>query len=78
MATIALGLGMPREALEAYRRILTLDSWREEAYAELIQILVTLGQEPEAKSLFQQYRVRMESEGLPVSSQLAQMARIST
>jgi DNA-binding SARP family transcriptional activator len=78
MATIALGLGRPREALEAYRRILTLDSWREEAYAELIQILVTLGQEPEAKSLFQQYRVRMESEGLPVSSQLAQMARIST
>jgi two-component SAPR family response regulator len=78
MATIALGLGMPREALEAYRRILTLDSWREEAYAELIQILVTLGQEPEAKSLFQQYRVRMESEGLPVSSQLAQMARFST
>jgi DNA-binding SARP family transcriptional activator len=78
MATIALGLGMPREALEAYRRILTLDSWREEAYAELIQILVTLGQEPEARSLFQQYRLRMEREGLPVSSQLAQMARIST
>jgi two-component SAPR family response regulator len=77
-ATIALGLGMPREALEAYRRILTLDSWREEAYAELIQILVTLGQEPKARSLFQQYRVRMEREGLPVSSRLAQMVRVST
>lgn len=77
MATIAQDLGMQREALEAYRRILTLDPWREEAYAELIQALVVLGQEPEARSLFQQYRVRMEREGLPVSSQLAQMVQVS-
>lgn len=76
-AEIALGLRLTREAQEAYRRILTLDPWREEAYAELIQTLVAGGQEPEAKSLFNQYRVRMEREGLPVSSQLAQMVRMS-
>jgi two-component SAPR family response regulator len=68
---------MSREALEAYRRILTLDPWREEAYAQLMQILVMTGQELEARNLFEQYRLRMEREGLPVSSQLAQMAPAS-
>jgi DNA-binding SARP family transcriptional activator len=77
MAALALDLGMQREALEAYRRILTLDPWREEAYAALIETLVVNGQEPEARSLFQQYRLRMEREGLPVSSDLAQRVRIS-
>ncbi|MCX7783133.1 MAG: winged helix-turn-helix domain-containing protein [Meiothermus sp.] len=76
MATIALNLGMQREALEAYRRILTLDPWREEAYTALIETLVTTGQEPEARSLFQQYRVRMEREGLPVSPNIAEMLRV--
>lgn len=77
VAEIALALGQPREALEAYRRILTLDPWREEAYAELIQTLMMTGQEPEARSIFQQYQVRMEREGLPVSTYLAQMVRAS-
>ncbi len=73
MASLAQGLGLQREALEAYRRILTLDPWREEAYAELMQALLTLGEEPEARRLFEQYRKWMEREGLPVSSQLAGM-----
>lgn len=78
MATLALNLGMQREALEAYRRILTLDPWREEAYAELIQALMITGQEPEARSMFQQYRVRMEREGLPVSPNFTEMLRLGT
>ncbi|MBS3932924.1 MAG: winged helix-turn-helix domain-containing protein [Truepera sp.] len=76
MAEIAQRLQLNREAMEAYRRILTLDPWREEAYAPLIETLITTGREPEARSLFQQYRVRMEREGLLVSSQLAQLVRV--
>jgi len=76
MAEIAQSLQLNREAMEAYRRILTLDPWREEAYAPLIETLIATGREPEARSLFQQYRVRMEREGLLVSSQLAQLVRV--
>lgn len=76
VSEIAQGLGLLREAQEAYRRILTLDPWREEAYRELIQNLVVSGQEPEARSLFKQYRGRMEREGLPISSELARMVHL--
>jgi len=76
-AEIALSLNQRREALEAYWHILKLDPWREEAYRALILHLMNSGQEPEARSLFSQYRVRMEREGLPVDSDLAQLVRVS-
>lgn len=71
VAEIALALGQPREALEAYRRILTLDPWREEAYAALIRLLQETGHTSEARRLYEQYRNRMEHEGLPVMEQMA-------
>lgn len=74
-AEIARSLGQPREALEAYRRILKLDPWREEAYRALIQQLVDLGQKLEAKSLFSQYHSRMEREGLPIDPDLARLVQ---
>lgn len=77
MAGIAEGMNLPREAQEAYRRILTLDPWREEAYRALIEMLMFSGQELEARSLFTQYRVRMEREGLAVSSELARLVHVS-
>jgi two-component SAPR family response regulator len=76
-ANIALSLNQRREALEAYRHILKLDPWREEAYRALMLQLTNSGQEPEARSLFNQYRARMEREGLPVDPELAQMVRVS-
>ena len=77
MAFLATQLNLLREAQEVYRRILILDPWREEAYAALIQMLLAGGQEPEARSLFNQYRVRMEREGLPLSARLAALVRVS-
>jgi two-component SAPR family response regulator len=74
-AEIARSLGQPREALEAYRRILKLDPWREEAYRALMQQLVELGQKLEAKSLFSQYQTRMEREGLPIDPDLARLVQ---
>lgn len=71
VAEIALALGQPREALVAYRRILTLDPWREEAYAALIRLLQETGHTSEARCLYEQYRNRMEHEGLPVVEQMA-------
>lgn len=69
VAEIALSLHRPREAQEAYRRILTLDPWREEAYLRLSETLRQSGQEAEARNLFEQYRSRMEREGLEVFSE---------
>lgn len=77
MAEITQSLNLLREAQEVYRRILTLDPWREEAYGELIQMLLHSGHDLEARGLFGQYQMRMQREGLPVSSQLAQMVRAS-
>jgi DNA-binding SARP family transcriptional activator len=74
-AEIARALGQPREALEAYRRILKLDPWREEAYRALMQQLMESGQKLEAKSLFSQYQTRMEREGLPVDPDLARLVQ---
>jgi len=74
-AEIARSLGQPREALEAYRRILKLDPWREEAYRALMQQLVELGQKLEAKSLFSQYQTRMQREGLPIDPNLARLVQ---
>lgn len=74
-AEIARALGQPREALEAYRRILKLDPWREEAYRALMQQLVESGQKLEAKSLFSQYQARMEREGLPIDPELARLVQ---
>ncbi len=78
VAEIALALGQPREALESYRRILTLDPWREEAYVGLIETLLQTGQEAKARDLFTQYRTRMDREGLPVSDQMIQRMQISS
>jgi two-component SAPR family response regulator len=69
-------LSKRHEALEAYRHILKLDPWREEAYRALMQQLMQSGQERQARSLFAQYRVRMEREGLPLDADLAQMVRV--
>lgn len=68
---------LTQEAQEAYRHILTLDPWREDAYRALLGMLMASGQHREARSLFTQYRVRMEREGLPVSTELAQMVHVS-
>lgn len=76
VAKIALVLGQPHEALEAYRRILTLDPWREEAYVGLIETLLQTGQEAKARDLYAQYRTRMDREGLPVSDQMVQRMQI--
>jgi two-component SAPR family response regulator len=76
-ADICLLRSERREALEAYRHVLKLDPWREEAYRALMQQLMYGGQEGEARSLFGQYRVRMEREGLRVDADLAQLVRLS-
>ncbi len=67
VAQIALSQHRPREAQEAYRRILTLDPWREEAYLRLLETLRQSGQEAEARNLFEQYRCRMERDGVEIS-----------
>ncbi|MCL6525688.1 MAG: winged helix-turn-helix domain-containing protein [Thermaceae bacterium] len=77
VAQIAEALHLVHEAQSAYRRILTLDPWREEAYHALIGTMVLSGQEFEARSLFAQYRARMEREGLPVSPELAHLVHMS-
>ncbi|ADH62197.1 response regulator receiver and SARP domain protein [Allomeiothermus silvanus DSM 9946] len=77
VAGIAERMHLTQEAQEAYRHILTLDPWREDAYRALLGMLVASGQHREARSLFTQYRVRMEREGLPVSTELAQMVHVS-
>lgn len=74
-AEIARVLGQPRKALEAYRFVLKLDPWREEAYRALIQGLVESGQKREAKSLFSQYQTRMERDGLPIDPDLARLVQ---
>ncbi|WP_027891929.1 BTAD domain-containing putative transcriptional regulator [Calidithermus chliarophilus] len=74
-AEIARALGQSREALEAYRFVLKLDPWREEAYRALMQQLVESGQKLEAKSLFSQYQTRMEREGLPIDPDLARLVQ---
>lgn len=66
VAEVALSLQRPREAQEAYRRILTLDPWREEAYLRLLETLRQSGQEAEALSLFEQYRSRMQRDGVEI------------
>ncbi|GEM81958.1 BTAD domain-containing putative transcriptional regulator [Meiothermus hypogaeus] len=71
VAEVALSLQRPREAQEAYRRILTFDPWREEAYLRLLETLRQSGQEAEARSLFEQYRSRMERDGVEISREMA-------
>lgn len=75
MAGIAERMNRPREAQEAYRFVLTLDPWREEAYRALMQGLVESGRKREAKSLFSQYQTRMEREGLPIDPDLARLVQ---
>ncbi|MER3480255.1 MAG: PAS sensor protein [Meiothermus sp.] len=75
MAGIAERMNRPREAQEAYRFVLKLDPWREEAYRALMQGLLESGQKLEAKRLFSQYQTRMEREGLPVAPDLARLVQ---
>lgn len=70
-ARLALELGQQQEAQEAYRRILALEPWREEAYRELARLLLASGRGLEAQNLLGSYRKRAEREGLPVARDLA-------
>ncbi|AEB12582.1 BTAD domain-containing putative transcriptional regulator [Marinithermus hydrothermalis] len=75
-AEILERLGRAREAIAAYRRMLTLDPWREEAYRGLLRILVREGERAEARAVFEAYRRHMRQEGLPVDEALAQLVEV--